>query len=102
TLESYIGWMRSKEGRDWFVQFFRHYELRPRPEFDAGLEKLTQPTAVIWGERDPFCSASIARDLAARIPGASLTLIPDAGHFVMEQSPERVLTALRQWLDRAR
>lgn len=38
------------------------------------------------------------RDLGARIAGASLTLISDAGHFVMEESPEQVLPALNEWL----
>ena len=100
TLERYIGWMRSREGRRWLVHFFRYYEVQPRPELAAGLEKLSQPTAVIWGERDPFCPDGIGRDLAKRIPGASLTLIPTAGHFVMEESPELVLSALRHWLAR--
>lgn len=99
-LESYIGWMRSKEGRRWFVQFFRYYDVAPRPELAAGLQGLSLPTAVIWGEQDPFCDASIGHDLAQRVRGATLTLVPNAGHFVMEECPLPVLASLRRWLAR--
>lgn len=100
AVEDYVGWLRSRHGRRWWVHFYRHYEAPPRPALDAGLKRLPQPTAVIWGERDRYCPVGIGNDLAARIPNASLTCIPDAGHFVLEESPEPVLAALNDWLAR--
>jgi pimeloyl-ACP methyl ester carboxylesterase len=38
------------------------------------------PTLFIWGGRDPFGGAAVARALVARIPGAELELLPEAGH----------------------
>ena len=38
------------------------------------------PTHFIWGGRDPFGGEATARALVARIPGATLDFLPDAGH----------------------
>lgn len=99
-LEHYIGWMRSRPGRRWFVHFFRDYDVAPRPELAAGLKTMPQPTAVIWGEQDPFCASRIGCDLTEHVHGATLTLIPNAGHFVMEECPQQVLESMRSWLAR--
>ncbi len=56
------------------------------------------PTAVIWGDRDPYCPAWIARELAARSPEACLDWLPGADHYVMEERPAEVLAALERWL----
>jgi len=64
------------------------------------LASIRCPTAVIWGRRDPFLSAAIATDLAARIPGARLTMLEHTGHFVTEERPDEVLRALTDLLGR--
>ena len=97
-LERYIGWMRTAEGRRFIVHFYRYYEVEPRLHLDADLHRLRMPVAVIWGARDRYCGPVIGRDLAIRIAGAELTLVPDAGHFVMEEAPQPVLEALQRWL----
>ena len=47
---------------------------------DDLLARVTCPTLFIWGARDLFGGPDTARDLVARIPGAMLDLMPDAGH----------------------
>lgn len=47
---------------------------------EAGLRRLTCPTAVVVGEHDGPCRAPSAY-LAATIPGARLVVVPGAGHF---------------------
>lgn len=98
-LEGYIGWLKQGAGRQWWVHFFRHYQVRPRADLDAGLADLHCPTAIIWGDADPYCNVAIARDLAARIPHAELTVLPGIGHFSPEHDPQTVLRALYAWLD---
>jgi 2-hydroxy-6-oxonona-2,4-dienedioate hydrolase len=44
------------------------------------LASIRTPTLLLWGENDPFGGAAVARDVAARIPGATLELLPGAGH----------------------
>jgi 2-hydroxy-6-oxonona-2,4-dienedioate hydrolase/4,5:9,10-diseco-3-hydroxy-5,9,17-trioxoandrosta-1(10),2-diene-4-oate hydrolase len=47
---------------------------------DELLSSIRAPTHFIWGGHDPFGDADSARRLVARIPGATLDLMPDAGH----------------------
>jgi pimeloyl-ACP methyl ester carboxylesterase len=47
---------------------------------DEVLGAVRCPTLFIWGGRDPFGGADVARALVARIPGADLELLPEAGH----------------------
>jgi pimeloyl-ACP methyl ester carboxylesterase len=99
-LDNYVGWMGSREGARWLLHFFADYSVRRRPELRDGLSRIGCPTAVIWGRRDAYLSTAIAQELARNIPRAELTLIDDAGHFVMEQRPAAVSDALVRLLDR--
>ncbi|PRX99007.1 alpha/beta fold hydrolase [Allonocardiopsis opalescens] len=51
------------------------------------------PVLVCWGEADSWIPVDRGRELAARIPGARLRTLPDAGHLAPEDSPAE-LTAL--------
>jgi len=56
------------------------------------------PTLVIWGEKDPALPLTLAEGIARDIPQAKLVTIPDAGHFVPEERPERVAALLKEFL----
>ena len=56
------------------------------------------PTLVIWGEKDPALPLTLAEGIARDIPRAKLVTIPDAGHFVPEERPERVAALLKEFL----
>lgn len=47
---------------------------------DELLSRVSCPTLFIWGGQDVFGSPATARQLVARIPGAELDLMPEAGH----------------------
>ncbi|MFG6467341.1 alpha/beta fold hydrolase [Roseateles sp. BYS87W] len=48
------------------------------------LPRITAPTLVIHGEADPLIPVAAAHDLARRIPGATLEVIPGWGHDLPE------------------
>jgi len=101
SLESYVGWMsRDPAAGLFYTRFFRDYEVPPRPELAAGLPGISCPTAVVWGRRDPYLPLTIPIELSRDIPGAALTLLDGAGHFVMEERPADVNRALARLLDR--
>ena len=52
------------------------------------------PTAIIWAEKDPTASPSVARRLHAQLPGSTLEMIEDCGHFLTEDRPVEVTRAL--------
>lgn len=99
-LDGYVGWMEGHEGRRWLLRFSADYRVAARRELVAGLTGVSCPTAVIWGARDAYLARRIPLELAERIPGAKLTLLEGAGHFVMEERPEEVTKALRELLER--
>ncbi|MEV6263209.1 alpha/beta fold hydrolase [Streptomyces sp. NPDC051784] len=53
------------------------------------------PTAVLAGEQDALCPPAYHRAIADSVPGATLALLPDAGHLLPWQRPEAVTAALR-------
>ncbi len=57
--------------------------------------------SVIWGDRDPYIPFGTARELADRIPDATLTRLHGADHYVMEERPREVTGALMSLLKRA-
>lgn len=99
-LDRDLAWLDTPHGRRWFGLFYRHYRLRTRKHMLADLATLTCPAAVIWGDRDPYCPPRIARQLADRIPHATLDWQHGADHFVAEERPADVLAAIRGLLDR--
>lgn len=66
---------------------------------DAGglLGGIGCPTLVLCGEDDGWSPPARHRDMAARIPGATLVLVPQCGHMCTMERPEAVTRALLDW-----
>lgn len=99
-LDTYIGWMDTREGRRWLVRFFSEYRVTARPELRRRLGEISCPTAIVWGRADAYLRPAIATELAERIPPAELTMLDDAGHWVMDERPAEVTAALEMLLAR--
>jgi pimeloyl-ACP methyl ester carboxylesterase len=64
-----------------------------RPEValtEEHLGRITQPTQLIWGERDPFGSVEVGRRAASLVPEATLHVISGAGHVPWVDHPAAV------------
>lgn len=97
-LARFLAVLDTAAGRRWYAHFWSGYRVRVRPELAAGLDAISCPTAVIWGDRDPAIPLRTAEGLAAGIPYATLTRITGGNHFIMEERPDEVTEALRAWL----
>jgi pimeloyl-ACP methyl ester carboxylesterase len=63
--------------------------VRANPKDYRGLEsRIGAPTLVLWGERDKMLRASEGERVVARIAGARLVILPDAGHLPQRERPE--------------
>ena len=65
-------------------------------EIGARLGEIDVPVRVVYGERDqilPDVADTMAR-LAADVPQTVVTALPDCGHFLLEEDPERVAREL--------
>jgi pimeloyl-ACP methyl ester carboxylesterase len=63
------------------------------------LHRIDQPTLVLSGALDPIVPAVNARILGARIPNATVHVVPDAGHLLLmdhaQESAELIASFLR-------
>ena len=57
------------------------------------------PTLILWGEEDSWIPVGRGEELAGLIPGARLVRIPEAGHLVIEEAPEQLLTEIKPFLE---
>lgn len=64
-----------------------------------GLDRISVPTMVVVGEDDTLTPVAAARQIAEAISGARLEIVPDAGHLVNIEQPEKFNRILRDFLD---
>jgi len=69
---------------------------------DSVIDKLGEvrtPTLVIVGGEDETLPVICSQEIASAIPGASLVVVPEAGHLSSLEQPEEVSTAMTRFLD---
>lgn len=67
-------------------------------DLTAVLPTIARPTQLIWGELDARSPLSVAREFERRIPGATLTVIPDCGHVSNLEAPHVFNDIVRAFL----
>lgn len=65
------------------------------------LGSIAAPTTIVHGEVDRQVRASVASDLQAAIPGATLRVIAGAGHLLPHDNPEAIQAAVEEVNSRA-
>jgi pimeloyl-ACP methyl ester carboxylesterase len=88
------------EGQPAFYRQIEDYDLDLLDENERALSSLDLPVRILWGVEDAWIPMETGRRLAALIPGAALTEVPDAGHLVQYDAPVALATALGGWLTR--
>jgi pimeloyl-ACP methyl ester carboxylesterase len=75
--------------------------MAERPDATAELARISVPTLVVSGADDTLIPPTESEKLAQVIPGSQLNIIPQAGHLVAFEQPEKFNHVLEEWLDRA-
>lgn len=68
------------------------------PDLRWLLGRITVPTLVVTGDRDPVVTPRDSERTATAIPGARLAVIEDCGHTPQEERPDRLLEILDDFL----
>lgn len=71
-----------------------------RPDSRPDLPTIDVPTAVVVGEDDSITPLAMSQAMSDEIPGATLSIIPGAGHIANLEAPTAFEAALRAWLRR--
>jgi pimeloyl-ACP methyl ester carboxylesterase len=64
------------------------------------LEGVACPAFVVVGSRDLLTPVPFARVMAERLPDAELTILPAAGHQLMQERPDELAGLVRDLADR--
>jgi len=64
------------------------------PRLKRWLHRIDIPTSLIWGAKDGIVTTAYAEAFRAEIPGATLDVIADAGHYPHWEQPEKFAAAL--------
>ena len=78
-----------------------HTDFSACNQYSAGLaaaERVRCPSALVLGQQDQMTLPKAAADVANRLKATTYTV--PAGHFLMQESPDPVLNALREFLRR--
>ncbi len=66
--------------------------------FEGRLGNVQAHTLILFGEQDKVVPPGNADLLAARIPGAQVVILPDAGHFFPFETPDAAVAAIARFL----
>jgi pimeloyl-ACP methyl ester carboxylesterase len=94
-VEAFVSRFRGERGR--VTERVYGSFLRSLPGFVRGrysASDLRVPSRLVFGTRDPVLTARAAEDAAAQTELLELELVPDAGHFVVDEKPELVADRL--------
>jgi pimeloyl-ACP methyl ester carboxylesterase len=78
---------------------------RPAPALDprlmdvaGALAERDIPVLMLWGEQDPFVGVDVAERLSDALPGSALGVVPDSGHFLLDDAFESVGVLIAEYL----
>jgi pimeloyl-ACP methyl ester carboxylesterase len=70
------------------------------PKLPGRLARIKAPTLVLWGASDRVIPCAHGERYQELIPGAELAVIPECGHAVLREQPERGAQAILDFLQR--
>lgn len=60
--------------------------------------KITSPALILWGGKDKHFPPAQATRLNALIPGSQLSILPEAGHWMVWHFADEVAAIMRHWM----
>ncbi|HJQ29620.1 MAG TPA: alpha/beta hydrolase [Rubrobacter sp.] len=94
SLATYLEGWKGEFGQKLYLQKDAQLDEAHTAEFEPLLPAIEIPVRIIWGEHDAWLPPNLAERLHGIIPTSDLVLLPETGHFAMEDSPREVTAAL--------
>lgn len=98
TLDRYMKPWLSEEGKELLFQQIKNLVPSYVNAVSSDLASLEYPTLVIWGEKDRIFPLKIGQMLQHQLPRAKLVTIPDAGHLILDEAPEKVGVLINEFV----
>ena len=72
------------------LDLYRSGDFEKLAPYAGKLTALGVPAKIVWGAKDEFAPLAGAFRFKKELPGTEPVVLEDAGHFLMEDDPERV------------
>lgn len=97
-LDQYAEPWNSHVGKEVLFQHIRLLIPYYVNSVSSDLKALGKPVLIIWAEQDQQNPLKYAERLHRAIPGSQLVTIPNAGHIVLFDAPDKVASALNNFI----
>jgi haloalkane dehalogenase len=98
AIDEYWRGFATPEQRHAHLALYRSGDFEKLAPYEGRLAALGVPTLLLWGAKDDFAPVGGAHRFAREIPHAELVVLDEAGHFPMEDEPERVAAEVVRFL----
>ncbi len=98
VLERLVEPWLGEQGQPAFYRQIAQADQLFTDEIQGRYGSLDLPVLVCWGQDDEWIPVAKAHELASRIPGAELHLLPGAGHLVQQDAPAELTAVLMDFL----
>jgi haloalkane dehalogenase len=98
AIDAYWRPFAEGRGREATLEFYRSMDFEKLAPYEGKLGDLGVPTLLVWGAEDQFAPLAGAHRFEREIPGSRLAAFEGAGHFVIDQEPERTTREVCEFL----
>jgi pimeloyl-ACP methyl ester carboxylesterase len=90
AIDEYYKAYSDPERKQSQLDLYRSGDFSKLNAYDGKLGALGVPALIVWGADDQFAPVGGGYRFAKQIPDSRLVVLDDAGHFLMEDQPQRV------------
>jgi haloalkane dehalogenase len=98
ALDQYFKAYGDDERRQSQLDLYRSGDFEKLEPYRGKLTALGVPAKIVWGAKDEFAPIGGAYRFLKELPGAELVVLEEAGHFLMEDEPDRVSSEIAKFV----
>ena len=92
--------IETPEGRLDFLKFVKAFEPRALDKIMEQNAELNIPILLLWGENDQFQPLDEGKQIFENFRSVKFVRLKEAGHFLQEDQPQRIVDEIHKFLDR--
>ncbi len=98
-IDAYVDGFREHSRASAISHLYRYYQRAFRQGITGRWrdQRLTVPTRIVFGERDRYVSPKLLPGYEPYADDMEVELVPDSGHFIVEEKPDLVVARLRSF-----
>jgi pimeloyl-ACP methyl ester carboxylesterase len=98
-VDAYVDSFRERSRALAVSRLYRYYQRVFREVLTGRWrdQRLTVPTRIVFGERDRYVSPKLLPGYEPYADDLEVELVPDSGHFIVEEKPDLVIDRLRSF-----